>query len=164
MRDFFISLAMIAMFGFIIYHFYLDVMNYRNSYTLATGGVFAEGMENMNNQEMNSEITQDPILIQEQQHEQQRKMLGDDNLATSQPDVENDYSSIENPHDFSIFNRNIMKKVLASKYLIPGDINLAEESQSNYIRIGNRTNVQDNAIIHASTNNGPAIIAFSKSS
>ena len=29
-----------------------------------------------------------------------------------------------------------MKKVLASKYLIPGDINLAEESQSNYIRIG----------------------------
>ena len=29
-----------------------------------------------------------------------------------------------------------MKKVLNSKHLIPGDINLAEESQSNYIRVG----------------------------
>ena len=142
MRDFFISLAMIAMFGFIIYHFYTDVMIYRNSYTLAEGGVFAEGMGNMNNQHMNNQhmnnqrVTQDPILIQEQHHEDQRRMLGDDTMATSQPDIENDYSSVENPHDFSIFNRNIMKKVLASKYLIPGDINLAEESQSNYIRIG----------------------------
>ena len=70
MRDFFISLAMIAMFGFIIYHFYLDVMIYRNSYTMDLGGVFAEGMENMNNQHMNNQnITDDPILIQEQQHE-----------------------------------------------------------------------------------------------
>lgn len=136
MRDFFISLAMIAMFGFIIYHFYTDVMIYRNSYTMDLGGVFAEGMGNMNMQAPSNDITQDPILIQEQHHEDQRRMLGDDTMATSQPDIENDYSSVENPHDFSIFNRGIMKKVLTSKYLIPGDINLAEESQSNYIRIG----------------------------
>lgn len=125
MRDFFISLAMIAMFGFIIYHFYTDAMIYRNSYTLAEGGVFAEGMKSMNNQQANNNdmsyesTSKDPILIQEQKHENQRKMLGDDTMATSQPDIENDYASVENPHDFSIFNRNIMKKVLASKYLIP---------------------------------------------
>ena len=71
MRDFFISLAMIAMFGFIIYHFYTDVMIYRNSYTLAEGGVFAEGMGNMNNQPINNNdisnenTSNDPILIQE---------------------------------------------------------------------------------------------------
>ena len=143
MRNFFLSLAMIVMFGFIIYHFYTDVMIYRNSYTMDMGGVFAEGMYNMNNQVANNQstdtqqaVTKDPILIQEQTQEEQRKMLQDNTLATSQPDVENDYASVENPHDFSIFNRTIMKKVLASKHLIAGDINLAEESQSNYIRIG----------------------------
>ena len=142
MRNFFISLAMIAMFGFIIYHFYSDVMIYRNSYTMEMGGVFAEGMTTMNSELVNNHninyenTSKDPILIQEQNYENQHKMLGDDTMATSQPDIENDYASVENPHDFSIFNRDIMKKVLASKYLIPGDINLAEESQSNYIRIG----------------------------
>ena len=79
MRDFFISLAMMAMFGFIIYHFYTDVMIYRNSYTMDLGGVFAEGMENMNMQITmviimnNMNKSSDPILIQEQEHEQQRQ-------------------------------------------------------------------------------------------
>tara|TARA_Y100000591_G_scaffold55151_1_gene43681 strand:+ start:14380 stop:15198 length:819 start_codon:yes stop_codon:yes gene_type:complete len=135
MRDFFISLAIIAMFGFIIFNFYVDVMNYRNSYTLKDGGVFVEGMKNFVDHQ-NKDTSEDPIIIQEQHQEEQRKLLGDDNMSTSQPEIENDYASVENPHDFSIFNKNIMKKVLASKHLIPGDINLAEESQKNYIRIG----------------------------
>ena len=145
MRAFFVSLGIIAIFAFIIYNFYVDVMNYRNSYTLADGGVFLEGMQNqqqgqqmqqMQQMQQGQETSNVPIIIQEQKHEEQRHKLGDNNMNTSQPDVENDYASVENPRDFSIFNRDIMKKVLGSKHLIAGDINLAEESQSNYIRIG----------------------------
>ena len=51
MRAFFVSLGIMTIFAYIIYHFYVDVMNYKNSYTLADGGVFAEGMQNANNQQ-----------------------------------------------------------------------------------------------------------------
>ena len=260
MREILFILGLILMFGFIIYHFYVDFTNYKNSYTLKMGGVFAEGMENpipastwnsggscpvgctepicidgncktvtingkqykscggtcktnsnggcRNNNEcseiinespvcgekyfnMNDKtpcksngqlpsdffsrsisqqggmqqggsqggsqgggmqqggsqgggmqqnnyqtVTDQPIIVQEQQQEEQRKVMADNNNMASQPDMENDYASIENPRDFSIFNKDIMKKVLNSKHLIPGDINLAEESQSNYIRVG----------------------------
>ena len=77
------------MFGFIIYHFYSDVMIYRNSYTMEMGGVFAEGMTTMNRERVNNyninyeNTSKDPILIQEQNYENQRKMLGDDTMATS---------------------------------------------------------------------------------
>ncbi len=136
MRAFFVSLGIMAIFAYIIYHFYVDVMNYKNSYTLADGGVFAEGMQNASNQQQQPTTSNEPIIIQEQKHEEQRQALGDNNLSTSQSEVENDYASVENPRDYSIFNEDIMKKVLGSKHLIAGDINLAEESQTNYIRIG----------------------------
>ena len=136
MRAFFVSLGIMAIFAYIIYHFYVDVMNYKNSYTLADGGVFAEGMQNASNQQQQPTTSSEPIIIQEQKHEEQRQALGDNNLSTSQSEVENDYASVENPRDYSIFNKDIMKKVLGSKYLIAEDINLAEESQTNYIRIG----------------------------
>ena len=134
MREILFILGLILMFGFIIYHFYFDITNYKNSYTLKMGGVFAEGMENQQNDSQT--VTDQPIIVQEQQQEEQRKVMADNNNMASQPDMENDYASVENPRDFSIFNKDIMKKVLNSKHLIPGDINLAEESQSNYIRVG----------------------------
>ena len=133
MRAFFVSLGIIAIIAYIIYHFYVDVKNYRNSYTMAMGGSFAEGMQSMNQQPTTSS---EPIIIQEQTHEEERHARQDNTMPTSQPDIDNEYASVGNPHDFSIFNKDIMKKVLASKYLIPDDINLAEESQANYIRIG----------------------------
>jgi len=133
MREILFILGLILMFGFIIYHFYFDIISYKNSYTLKMGGVFAEGMENQQN---DPQVTDQPIIVQEQQQEEERKARGDNNNMASQPDMENDYASVENPRDFSIFNKDIMKKVLNSKHLIPGDINLAEESQSNYIRVG----------------------------
>ena len=147
MRDFFISLGLILVFGYILGNLYVDVMNYRNSYTQTMGGIFAEGMTNNQVENSNSSnnafnnnnmpiVSEKPIIMQEQEQEQQRKQLGDNTMDTSQPEIENDYASIENPRDFSIFNKDIMKKVLASKNLIPDDINLAEESQTNYIRIG----------------------------
>ena len=140
MRAFFVSLGIIAIFAYIIYHFYVDIMNYKNSYTLAGGGVFAEGMQNSNNQEYQQQqqpiTSSEPIIIQEQKFEEQRIALGDNNMSTSQSVVENDYTSVENPRDYAIFNKDIMKKVLGSKHLIAEDINLAEESQTNYIRIG----------------------------
>ena len=144
MREFFISLGLILVFGYILGQLYIDVMNYRNSYTQAMGGIFAEGMtnnqvqNNSNNSLNNSEpvVSEKPIIIQEQEQEHQRQQLGDNTMDTSQPEIDNDYASVENPRDFSIFNIDIMKKVLASRNLIPNDINLAEESQNNYIRIG----------------------------
>lgn len=145
MREFFISLGLILVFGYILGHLYVDVINYKNSYTQAMGGIFAEGMTNNqiqnsngNNSLNNSEpvVSEKPIIMQEQEQAQRRQQLGDNTMDTSQPEIENDYASIENPRDFSIFNRDIMKKVLASKNLIPDDINLAEENQFNYIRIG----------------------------
>ena len=143
MKQFFYYLALILIFMYISWNFYTDFMNYRNSYTVAMGGVFAEGMTN-NNQtgdkfnSVNNDIpnTDSAKMQQQQQMQEQRDLLADNTMDTSQPDLENDYASVENPRDFSIFNRNIMKKVLASKDLIPEDINLIEESQSNYIRIG----------------------------
>ena len=118
MKQFFYYLALIFIFMYITWNFYTDLTNYNNSYTMAMGGVFAEGMTNP---------------IPQQQNNMVRRNV---ELDTSQPELENDYASVENPRDFSIFNREIMKKVLASKDLIPEDINLIEESQSNFIRIG----------------------------
>ena len=56
MRDFFISLGLILVFGYILGHLYVDVMNYRNSYTQAMGGIFAEGMTNNQVQNSNNAI------------------------------------------------------------------------------------------------------------
>jgi len=107
MREILFILGLILMFGFIIYHFYFDIISYKNSYTLKMGGVFAEGMENQQN---DPQVTDQPIIVQEQQQEEERKARGDNNNMASQPDMENDYASVENPRDFSIFNKDIMKK------------------------------------------------------
>ena len=115
MKEFLFQLGLILIFMYISYHLYVDISNYRNSYTELGGGVFLEGMHDKN-ENYSEEYNPD--------------------LATSQPEIENEYASVENPVDFSIFNKDIMKRVLASKDLIPEDINLLEESQTNYIRIG----------------------------
>ena len=62
MREILFILGLILMFGFIIYHFYVDFTNYKNSYTLKMGGVFAEGMENQQNNYQ--KVTDQPIIVQ----------------------------------------------------------------------------------------------------
>lgn len=61
---------------------------------------------------------------------------GDQMLQSLPNNVSLQPQSIPRISDFTLFNEDIMKKVLSNKNLIPNDVKVGMESKENYIRIG----------------------------
>ena len=61
---------------------------------------------------------------------------GDQMLQSLPGNVSLQQQSIPRISDFTLFNEDIMKKVLSNKNLIPNDVKVGMENKENYIRIG----------------------------
>lgn len=62
--------------------------------------------------------------------------MGDSMLQSVPSNIDLQPQSVPRISDFTLFNEDIMEKVLSNKNLIPNDVRIGEENKENYIRIG----------------------------